>query len=210
MKKIKIQVIKALKKTFELGLNIGSEGNVSFRNGDTVFITPSGIDTPKINISKIAEVDISGQVKKKIKPSSEILMHLQIYRNRPEINSIVHCHSLWASVLSCARKKIPAFHYMIAEFGGNDVKCAKYATFGTKKLANNVLNVIENRAGCLISNHGQLTVADNLEKALNLSIALEKLSKQYFLCSLQKGTKNLTNEEMIKVSKLFKNYKFRH
>ena len=82
MKKIKIQVIKALKKTFELGLNIGSEGNVSFRNGETVFITPSGIDTPKINISKIAEVDISGQVKKKIKPSSEILMHLQIYRNR--------------------------------------------------------------------------------------------------------------------------------
>ena len=93
---------------------------------------------------------------------------------------------------------------MIAEFGGNDVKCAKYATFGTKKLANNVLNVIENRAGCLISNHGQLTVADNLEKAVNLSIALEKLSKQYFLCSLQKGTKNLTNEEMIQVSKLLR------
>ncbi len=207
MNKIKTQVIKALKKTFELGLNIGSEGNASFRHKDTIFITPSGIDTNKLDTSQIAEVDISGKIKNKKEPSSEISMHLYLYRNKQEINSIVHCHSLWASVLACARKKIPAFHYMVAEFGGNDIKCAKYATFGTKKLASNVLSVMKNRTGCLISNHGQLTVADDLEKAVNFSIALEKLSKQYFFCSLQKGTKNLTNKEMIKISNLFRNYK---
>ncbi len=210
MKKIKIEVIKALKKTVEKKLNIGSEGNVSFRYKDTVFITPSGIDTNKIDISQISEVDLSGEIKNKRKPSSEIHMHLYLYRNIHEINSIVHCHSLWASILSCARKKIPAFHYMIAEFGGNDIKCAEYATFGTQRLARNVLGVMKKRAGCLISNHGQLTVANNLEEAVNLSIALEKLSKQYFFCCLQKGTKNLTNKEMIKVSKLFKDYKSKH
>ena len=189
MKNLKNDIVYTSKKTLDLGLNCGSEGNVSVRTKDTIFITPSGIETASLNESLISEVDINGNVKNKKKPSSEILMHLNIYRNRPEISSIVHCHSIWASILSCSRKKIPAFHYMVAEFGGNDIKCAKYATFGTSKLANNVLKVIKDRNGCLISNHGQLTIANNLNNALNLAVSLEKISKQYFFCSFLKGPK---------------------
>ena len=210
MKNLKNDIVYISKKTLDLGLNCGSEGNVSVRRKDTIFITPSGIETASLNESLISEVDINGNVKNHKKPSSEILMHLSIYRNRPEISSIVHCHSIWASILSCSRKKIPAFHYMVAEFGGNDIKCAEYATFGTKKLAKNVLKVLKERNGCLISNHGQLTIANNLNNALDLAVSLEKLSKQYYFCSFLKNTKILSSKEMHKVLKLFKDYKIKH
>ena len=210
MTNLKNDIVRASKKTLDLGLNFGSEGNVSVRRKDTVFITPSGIETNSLNESLISEVDINGHVKNNKKPSSEILMHLYIYRNRPEISSIVHCHSTWASILSCSRKKIPSFHYMVAEFGGNDIKCAEYATFGTRKLANNVLKVLKDRNGCLISNHGQLTIANNLKDALNLAVSLEKLSKQYYFCSFLKGNKILSGKEMHKVLELFKDYKVKH
>ncbi len=210
MKKIKSEIVNASKKILGLGLNIGSEGNISFKHKDKIFITPSGIETSQLDESLISEVDINGDVKNFQKPSSEIFMHLYIYKQRPEVHCIVHCHSLWASVLSCNRKKIPAFHYMIAEFGGNDIRCSKYATFGTKKLASNVLEAMNNRSGCLISNHGQLTVSSNIKNAVNLAIALEKLSKQYYFCSLIQGAKLLKSKEMIEVLKLFKNYKLKH
>ena len=210
MKNLKNNIVYASKKTLDLGLNCGSEGNISVRRKDTVFITPSGIETASLNESLISEVDINGDIKNNKKPSSEILMHLYIYRNRPEISSIVHCHSIWASILSCSRKKIPSFHYMVAEFGGNDIKCAEYATFGTRKLANNVLKVLKERNGCLISNHGQLTIANNLNNALNLAVSLEKLSKQYYFCSFLKSSKTLSSKEMRKVLELFKDYKVKH
>ena len=210
MRNIKNDIVYASKKTLDLGLNCGSEGNLSVRRKDTIFITPSGIETTSLNESLISEVDINGNVKNNKKPSSEILMHLYIYRNRPEIFSIVHCHSIWASILSCSRKKIPSFHYMVAEFGGEDIKCAEYATFGTRKLANNVLKVLKERNGCLISNHGQLTIANNLNNALNLAVSLEKLSKQYYFCSFLKGTKVLSSKEIHKVLELFKDYKVKH
>ena len=210
MKNLKNDIVFTSKKTLDLGLNCGSEGNVSVRRNDTIFITPSGIKTANLNESSIAEVDINGNIKNNKKPSSEILMHLYIYRNRPEISAIVHCHSIWASILSCGRKKIPSFHYMVAEFGGNNIKCAEYATFGTKKLAKNVLKVLKERNGCLISNHGQLTIANNLNNALDLAVSLEKLSKQYYFCNFLKGTKTISIEEMHKVLELFKDYKIKH
>ena len=210
MKNLKNDIVHTSKKTLDQGLNCGSEGNVSVRKKDTIFITPSGIETATLNETLISEVDINGNVKNNKIPSSEILMHLYIYRNRPEISAIVHCHSMWASILSCSRKKIPSFHYMVAEFGGNDIKCAEYATFGTRKLAKNVLKVLKARNGCLISNHGQLTIANNLNNALDLAVSLEKLSKQYYFSSFLKSTKILSSKEMQKVLRLFENYKIKH
>ncbi len=210
MKKIKLKVVKTAKELIKLGLNIGSEGNVSYRLGNNIFITPSGITTSALNEHKVAEVNLNGGIINKKKPSSEVKIHLSIYKNRPEVKSIVHCHSEWASILSCQGIKIPAFHYMVAEFGGVDIKCSKYATFGSKELAKNLLIAIKNRTGCLISNHGQLTVGDSLESALGLAIALEKISKQYFFCKLINKTKILSRNEMTKVLKLFENYKLKH
>ena len=210
MKKIKTEIVRTLRKMNDLNLIIGSEGNISCKFGKKIFITPSGIETSKLHYNEISELDLSGNILNKKKPSSEVLMHLSIYKNRPNIDCIVHCHSVWASILSCQRIRIPAFHYMVAEFGGRDIKCAKYATFGSSRLAKNVLNVLKDREGCLLANHGQLTVGKSLDIAFHLAIALEKISKQFFFCNLSSQTKYLENSEMDKVLKLFENYKSRH
>ena len=210
MKNIKEKIIISAKKLEKLRFNIGSEGNISCRDNENVFITPSGVDNSQLDENKISEVELSGKVKNKIKPSSEILMHLYIYKKRPNVRAIVHCHSEWATIVSCQRMKIPAFHYMVAEFGGSDVQCAKYATFGSKNLAMNVLNAIKSRCGCLISNHGQLTVGKSIDEAIHLAVALEKLSKQFFFCKLINKTKLLKANEINEVIRLFKNYKVKH
>lgn len=208
--KIKNKIIKATEQLTNLGFNIGSEGNISYRHGQKIYITPSGTNNLDLIASKIAEVDIEGRVKNGIKPSSEIFIHSYLYKKFPKIHSVVHSHSNWATILSCFRVKIPSFHYMVAEFGGNDVKCAKYATFGTKELAKNIIQVMRNRNACLISNHGQLTMGENIESAVHLCVALEKLSKQYYFCSLRQGFKVLGDKEMKKIVKLFCDYKSKH
>ena len=155
-------------------------------------------------------MNLDGIKSSRTKPSSEVDLHLMLYKNEEDIGSVVHCHSDWASTLSCLRKDILQFHYMVAEFGGNDIKCAEYATFGTKKLAKNVLKAIKKRKGCLMANHGQICVGKNLEEASHLSIALEKLSKQYFFCLLSKKFKMLSDLEMKEVLKSFSGYKLKH
>ena len=210
MNKIKNELVDASKKLIRLGFNIGSEGNVSHRLGANVFITPSGVDASNLDEEKISVVDLDGNKKNDKNPSSEVFMHLSIYKDRPEINSITHCHSSWATILSCLRLSIPSFHYMVAEFGGEDIKCSKYATFGSKKLANYVSSIIQDRKGCLISNHGQLTISNSIESTVHLACSLEKLSKQYFFCHLTKETKLLKKTEMMKVVKLFESYKPTH
>ena len=210
MKIIKETIIKNYNLLLKKGMNLGSEGNISIKFKEKIFITPSGIDIKNLKNENISIIDFEGNVKNEAKPSSELDLHLLIYKKRKEVSSIVHCHSDWASILSCMRKKINKFHYMVAEFGGSDVQCAKYATFGSKNLAMNVLNAIKSRCGCLISNHGQLTVGKSIDEAIHLAVALEKLSKQFFFCKLINKTKLLKANEINEVIRLFKNYKVKH
>ncbi len=206
-KDIKKKIIFASQNQLKMGFNIGSEGNISFRDGSNVFITRSGIEISKMSADDICEVDISGKIKNDMKPSTEIDMHLMLYRKRTDVSAIVHCHSMWASVLSCLRKKIPSFHYMVAEFGGIDIRCSKYATFGTKKLAELVFDATKNRKGCLIANHGQICLGRNVDDAMHLSSALEKLSKQYYFCLASKHIKLLSRDQMKDVVNSFASYK---
>jgi len=208
--KFKKKIIDASKYLLQLQFNIGSEGNISCRKKNEIYITPSGIKTSNLKQNDISKVDLDGKILNKRKPSSEILLHSWIYRNHKDIGAVVHSHSKWASILSCMRINIPAFHYMVAEFGGSDIKCSKYATFGSEKLSKYVHKVLNNRKGCLIANHGQVTIGDNLEEALDLSIALEKLSEEFYFSSISKQVKLLSDQEMTKVVGLFKDYKIRH
>ena len=204
------EIIDASKYLLQLQFNIGSEGNISCRKKNEIYITPSGIKTSNLRQNDISKVDLDGKILNKKKPSSEILLHSWIYRNHKDIGAVVHSHSKWASILSCMRINIPAFHYMVAEFGGSDIKCSKYATFGSEKLSKYVNKVLHNRKGCLIANHGQVTIANNLQDAVDLSIALEKLSEQYYFLKISDHVKLLSETEMSKVVKLFKNYKAKH
>ena len=156
----------------------------------------------------IVFVDLKGKYNsKKNKPSSEWHFHKDIYLNKKNANSVVHCHSKNALVLSCIRKKIPAFHYMVAVAGGVDIKCAKYATYGTSELSKNIIQVLNNRFACLIENHGQVVFSDGIDSAFELAQEVEHLSEQYLECLRIGKPKILTNIEMSRVLKKVKNYK---
>ena len=172
------------------GLNQGTSGNISVRHDDLMLITPSGIPYETLTPEMIAAMQIArddGAHRGPLKPSSEWRIHLDILRARPEIGAVVHTHSTYATALAMARRGIPACHYMIAAFGGGDVRCADYARFGTKELSNAALAALKDRNGCLLANHGMITIGPTLDKTMWLAVELETIAKQYVL-SLQIGS----------------------
>jgi L-fuculose-phosphate aldolase len=182
------------------GLNQGMSGNISVRYEDVMLITPSGIPYETLTPEMIAAMPIgpgdSGTHRGPLKPSSEWRIHIDILRARPEIGAVVHTHSTYATALAIARRGIPACHYMIAAFGGGDVRCSGYARFGTKELSDTALLALEDRNGCLLANHGMITIGPTLDKAMWLAVELETLAKQYWL-SLQIGGPVLLTEKEI-------------
>lgn len=207
---LKEKIIFGLKFLNEQKLNLASEGNISVRTEQGFFISPSALSPNKIKAKDIVFIDQKGNINGSLKPSSEWKMHLLIYKKKQDINAIVHSHSVWASALSCIRERIPAFHYMVAEFGGDDILCAKYALFGSNKIAENVLDALKNRKGCLMENHGQITIGKTFEEAISLCESLEKISKQYSICKILGDCKLLKNHEMNEVISLFSNYKSKY
>ena len=130
-----------------------------------------------------------------------------IYLNKKETKAIVHAHSSCATAISTHGKSIPAFHYMVAMAGGNDIKCAKYATYGTRELSKNILKALRQRNACLIGNHGQIAFSENLSKAFELAEEVENLSNQYITALKIGKPKILSSREMSKVLSKAKNYK---
>ena len=212
MNKLKLKVIKYSKKLNSTNLSALRSGNISIRakkNGvEGFYITPSGMSYSTLKIKDIVFVSLKGIFdKKKSKPSSEWRFHQDIYVNKKEAKAIVHAHSTCATAVSSHQKNIPAFHYMVAVAGGEDLKCTKYATFGTKQLSRNIIYALKNRTACLIANHGQVAFGDNLEKAFELAQEVENICHQY-INALRIGVpKILTNKEMKVVLGKFKNYK---
>ena len=145
--------------------------------------------------------------KKKGKPSSEWRFHQDIYVNKKDAKAIVHAHSTCATAVSTHNKSIPAFHYMVGVAGGNDIKCAKYATFGTRNLSRNILSALKNRSACLMSNHGQITFGKNLDYAFELAQEVENICHQYINAIRIGIPKLLSKKEMKIVLDKMKNYK---
>ena len=214
MSKLKSEVIKYSKKLNITNLSTLRSGNISVRvkekgiNG--FYITPSGMKYSSLKIKDIVFVSLKGIFdKKKGKPSSEWRFHQDIYVNKKNAKAIVHAHSTCATAVSSHQKNIPAFHYMVAVAGGEDLKCTKYATFGTKQLSKNIIKALKNRSACLIANHGQVAFGENLEKAFELAQEIENICYQY-INALRIGIpKILSKKEMKVVLGKFKNYKKR-
>ena len=208
MKKIKLDIIRYSKMLNSKKLSALRSGNISIRYKNGFFITPSGKKYSSLRISDIIFVSLDGAFSKKNgNPSTEWKFHQDIYRNKNEANAIVHAHSTNATAVSAHNKGIPAFHYMVAMAGGVNIKCAKYATFGTRTLSKNILLALKNRKACLISNHGQIAFEENISKAFELAEEVENISLQY-ITSLKLGNpKILSNKEMKKVLSKAKNYK---
>ena len=202
------KIIKFSKLLNKTNLSALRSGNISIRYKDGFLITPSGKKYESLNPRDILFVDLDGKWDKKLgKPSSEWRFHKDIYKFKLNANSIVHCHSKNALVLSCIRKKIPAFHYMVAVAGGVDIKCAKYATYGTSQLSNNILKALEDRTACLIENHGQVSFSNELSDAFELAQEVENLAEQYTECLRIGSPKILSKSQMNAVLAKVKNYK---
>ena len=187
-------------------------GNISVRANNKgiegFYITPSGVKYETLKENDIVFVNKNGDYDEKgLKPSSEWRFHKDIYLKRHEANAIVHAHSPHATAVSAHNKDIPAFHYMIALAGGNNIKCAKYATFGSQELSDNILKALENRKGCLMTNHGQVTFGENLNSAFELAEELENICHQYINTIKLGKPKILSSNEMDIILEKIKNYK---
>ena len=208
MKNLRSKVIKYAKMLNSKKLSALRSGNISTRYKDGFFITPSGVKYSSLKSKDIVFVSLDGEFnRKKGIPSSEWRFHQDIYKNKIEVKAIVHAHSNYATAISTHGKRIPAFHYMVAMAGGNDIKCAKYATYGTRELSKNILKALRQRNACLISNHGQIALSENLSKAFELAEEVENLSNQYIKALKIGKPKILSLKEMNKVLSKAKNYK---
>ena len=208
MKNLRLEVIKYARMLNIKKLSALRSGNISIRYKEGFLITPSGAKYSSLKKKDIVFVTLKGSYdRKKGIPSSEWRFHQDIYLNKKDAKAIVHAHSTSATAISTHGKSIPAFHYMVAMAGGNDIKCAKYATYGTRELSKNILRALENRSACLIGNHGQIVFSKNLSKAFELAEEVENLSHQYITTLKIGKPKILSFKEMKKVLVKAKNYK---
>lgn len=203
---IREQIVAACKKLESSGLNRGTSGNVSCRENDHFLITPTGVPVEDITPSKIVSVGFDGKVIGIGKPSSEWHFHCDILKARPEIHAVVHTHSPHATALACLREDIPPFHYMIALAGGDTVRCAPYALFGTEQLSANAVEALADRKACLLANHGMITLGRDLDEAMAIAVEIESLCQQYLLARQVGRPTLLSADEMAQVIERFKTY----
>jgi len=189
------------------GLSPGTSGNVSARWNDGMLITPTGMAYDELIPEDIVFIEGKSEaVRGAREPSSEWRFHFSAYNARKDANAVVHTHSRFATALACCGKIIPAFHYMVAVAGGNDIPLADYATYGTQELADNVTAALKDRSACLMANHGVIACGSNLRHALGLAREVEVLAAQY-VTALQAGGPNiLDDDEVARVLERFKTY----
>jgi len=217
MQNLKEEVIKFAQKLNSSNLSPLRSGNVSIRtainNIEGFLITPSGIkyellkETDVVFLELNKEYDFLKIFNSGLNPSSEWRFHQDIYLKKKEATAIVHAHSPHATAVSAHGKSIPAFHYMIALAGGDDIKCSEYATFGTKELSQNIIKALEKRKACLMSNHGQVAFGQNLKQAFELAEEVENICHQYINTIKLGEPKILSFAEMQKILEKIKSYK---
>ena len=192
-----------------LGLNQGQAGNVSLRwDPPGMLITPSGIAADKLTATDLVCMDLDGaRDHSQRRPSSEWRLHARIYQARPDLLALVHTHSPYATALACLGQGIPAFHYMVALAGGNQIPCAPYATFGGEALADHCVGALGTTLrACLMANHGLLAGGESLEAATDLAVSIEHLAKIYCLASQIGDPAELTETQMQQVHERMNDY----
>ena len=190
-----------------LGINQGKSGNVSARIATGFLVTPTGIAYAETTPEQIVSMTMDGAHGGTILPSSEWRFHRVIYAARPDVHAIVHTHAAYCTTLACMRREIPAFHYMIAVAGGDSIRCAPYATFGTQQLSEQAVAALQDRNACLLAQHGMIAVSKSLEKALAVAVEVESLARMYWqILQVDPHPPILSADEMITVIKKFKTY----
>mgnify|MGYP006279922557 CR=1 FL=1 len=208
---------EARKKIAELGLQMledglttGTGGNISYRlpNEDYILISPSGIPYGEINPEDIPLVNMKGSSPRRTpaEPSSELPLHLKLYKGKERIKSIVHTHSPFASAIAAMGKSIPPIYYLIA-FVGAEVPLAEYATFGTERIGESALAALGEGNGVLLEKHGSLAVGNSLDHAYRVASLIEELAKIYYrTMSAGAVPEPLEEAEIEKLQEKFQDY----
>jgi L-fuculose-phosphate aldolase len=203
------EVAEVYRDLGRLGLNTGSTGNVSARTRQGMLITQTGATAESVNPDSLIAMALDGTIRTPAGnsgPSSEWAMHAAIYMADPSARAIVHTHADACTALACLNEGLPAFHYMIASFGGCDVRCAPYVTFGTPELAALATEALVGRSACLLANHGMIVHAASPRQALTAALRLETLCRQYLLARSAGTPRLLTDDEMTAAIRRFETY----
>ena len=203
------EIVARCREMNAAGINQGTSGNISARFEDRMLITPSAVPYERLEAGMIASIaldDPDGAWEGPLTPSTEWRFHHALLRGRPDARAVVHAHPTCCTALAMARKEIPACHYMIAAFGGNNVRCSGYATFGTEELSRLVVEAMTERTACLLANHGMITIGESLARALWRAIELETIARQYYFSLLIGGPVVLDDAAVDAALKGFSHY----
>ena len=210
------QLVDCARRMQASGINQGTSGNLSVRIAGGMLITPSSLPYEQMQPSDLVALDLKGEPlfipadgRPQRRPSSEWRLHADVLASRPEVQAVLHCHSIHATALACHGRDIPPFHYMTAVAGGHDIRCAPYATFGTQELSYGVVQALEGRLACLMAQHGQVAVGPTLDKALALAVEVETLARIYLQALALGEPPLLSGEQMEQVRHQFRTLLYR-
>jgi L-fuculose-phosphate aldolase len=176
---IRLGIVETCREMNRSGLNQGTSGNLSHRIEGGMLITPTSLPYDRMGPEDIVEMTFDGAFSGRHRPSSEWRFHRDILANRPDVNVVLHTHSVYCTTLAVHERGIPAFHYMVAVAGGTDIRCSPYACFGTQALSDHALAALADRTACLLGHHGLIVLADSFERALWRAVEVETLAKMY-------------------------------
>lgn len=202
------EIVDYCKLMIARGLTKGTGGNISIfdRDSGLMIISPSGIDYDVMSAQDVSVVDLNGQlVFGDKKPSSEFPMHAIFYQKREDLNAIVHTHSPFATTIASLRWDLPAISYLVA-FSGKNVRCAEYASFGTRELAENAFEAMQDRQAVLLANHGLLAGANNIANAFTVAEEIEFCCEIYSRAKAMGEPVILDDDEMDRMSEKFNTY----
>ena len=206
------QIVQAMRELEGVGLNQGSSGNISVRDGARMLITPTGVAPHNLNVDLIVSMDIASEsinYEGAVAPSSEWPFHRAILQQRDDVNAIIHVHAPYVTTLAVLRRHIPAVHYMIAAFGGPTVKCTDYAPYGSADLSDLAVKGLGRRHAVLLGNHGAIVTGASMERALWRAIELEALARTFYLASLAGDPVILSDQEIAETVERFEHYGIR-
>ena len=208
LEKEREQVIEYSLKLLSEGLTNGTAGNVSILNREEglVAISPTGVNYSELTPEMISIVDLDRKLIEGLKPSSELEMHMILYRNREDVNAVIHTHPVYTTVLACLRQDLPAIDYMIAVTGATKVKCAEYASYGTKELAENAYKAMGSSLAVILANHGLTTAGKDIANAFNITVQVEYISNLYIKARNIGEPIILPDNEMNSMLERFKTY----
>jgi len=186
---VRERLVATFRAMADAGLNHGTSGNASVRGaGRSFLVTPSGRPADSLSAADLVAIR-DGHVEGTLEPSSEWRLHADIYAAFPDAGAVLHAHSSFATTLACRRLELPAFHYLVALFGGTTVECARYATFGTQELSDAAVAALNGLRACLL-----------------LAVQLETLCEQYWRACQLGGPVLLTDAEMADAQQQFARY----